>query len=68
MDSTPYLLVTVLFSAIGMGYFVYGRRQQRVAALVAGALLMGYPYFVAKVWAMVLLGVAFMALPWLISL
>lgn len=68
-DTTGFaLLLTVVFSAIGMGYFVYGRRQQRAAALIAGALLMGYPYFVAKTWALVLLGVAFMALPWFIAL
>jgi hypothetical protein len=34
-------------SCIGYGIFRYGKRDSRVAHLVAGLALMGFPYFVA---------------------
>ena len=62
MDSTS-LIIGVLFGSIGVGYFVYGRKQQRHAALLAGALLCIFPYFVAGVWLPILIGLALMTVP-----
>ena len=39
------LMLNVLFGSIGVGYFVYGKKQGRLAALGAGVLLMVVPYF-----------------------
>ena len=60
---TSFLLWTVLFSSIGMGYFLYGKKQQHKSALLAGIALMIYPYLVSSVLALVVIGVALMALP-----
>lgn len=65
--STANLLVALLFSSIGMGYFVYGKRQQRVVPLLAGAGLMAYPYFVANTWSMAAVGVGLMAIPYFLA-
>ena len=47
MDTeTMNLLLIVLFSAIGFGYFIYGKRQQEGVPLFSGLLLMIYPYFI----------------------
>ena len=63
MDSST-LLWGLLYGSIGMGYFVYGKRQQRVAALLSGIGLIVFPYFVSNVWLSLLIGVALMALPY----
>jgi len=63
MDSSASLLWGLLFGSIGMGYFVYGKKQQRVAALISGMALMIFPYFVTGWFLMVLFGIVLMALP-----
>jgi hypothetical protein len=45
-------------SGIGFVLFMYGRKQQRWPQLVAGILLMIYPYFVETVLAMIGVGIA----------
>ncbi len=59
------LLWGVLFSSIGLGYFMYGKSQTRVLLLVTGVLLMMYPYFVSGGWATFLVGALLTASPWL---
>jgi hypothetical protein len=63
VDSTTSLLLSVLFSSLGMGYFIYGRRQKRGAALLSGVGLMVYPFFVHGALVMVAVGVGLCALP-----
>ena len=67
MNLAP-LLWGVLFSSIGLGYFIYGKRQGAPIALVCGIGLMVFPYFVSNSWAMVLVGAALMAVPYFIRL
>ena len=62
------LFCGLLFSSIGLGYFIYGKRQQAPVPLVCGLVLMVYPYFVSTVWIMVLLGLALMAIPYFLRL
>jgi hypothetical protein len=65
MDSST-LLWGILYGSIGMGYFVYGKKQQRVGALLSGVGLMVFPYFVSNVWLSIVIGIALMALPFFI--
>jgi hypothetical protein len=67
MNLAP-LLWGVLFSSIGLGYFIYGKRQGAPIALVCGIGLMVFPYFVSNSWAMVLVGAALMAVPYFVRL
>ncbi len=66
MGSEAGLIWSVFFGAIGIGFFVYGRRQRRVVPFVSGLALMGVPYFVDSVGAMIALCVAFIALPYFV--
>ena len=68
MDSGATLLVSVLFSSIGAGYFLYGRKQARVIPLLTGIALCVYPYFLSNGYAIVIVGLLLTALPWLIRL
>ena len=44
MNATQ-LFLGVIFSSIGLGYFMYGKKQQRTVPLVCGIGLMVYSYF-----------------------
>jgi hypothetical protein len=66
MDSSAPLLWGLLFGSIGMGYFVYGKRQDRGMALVSGIALMVFPYFFTSWFLIVLIGIVLMALPYFI--
>ena len=60
------LLWGLLFSAIGMGFFIYGRKQRRAVPLVCGLVLMVYPYFVpGTIWLLVI-GVVLCAVPYFV--
>jgi hypothetical protein len=61
--NTATLLWVVVFSSIGMGFLVYGKRQAAPVPLVCGVLLMVFPYFVSSAWATVLIGVVLTAIP-----
>ena len=62
------LLWGVLFSSIGLGFFIYGRKQARPVPLACGIGLMLYPYFVTDTTLLVCIGVALTAIPYFIRL
>ncbi len=66
--SASLLLWGVLFSSIGMGYFIYGKKQNATVPLVCGIALMIIPYFISSVMVMVLLCAALVAVPYFIRL
>jgi hypothetical protein len=65
---TSSLLWGLLFGSIGLGFFVYGRRQKRVVPLACGAALLILPYFVSNTLLLVMLGLAFIAIPYFVRM
>jgi hypothetical protein len=63
-----WLLWSMLFGSIGLGYFVYGKKQRLVAPLVCGLALMLYPWFVASTWWLVIIGAGLSMIPWFIRI
>jgi hypothetical protein len=63
--SEARLLWGLLFSSVGVGFFLYGKRQRSVVPLVCGLALCIYPYFVANVIATVAVGIALVSIPYL---
>jgi hypothetical protein len=61
------LLIGIVTSAIGVGYFIYGKRQTKYAPLLAGLALCVYPYFVDSVTLLVVIGVALTAVPFFVD-
>ena len=61
--SETHLLWGLLFGGIGIGYIIYGRRQQHVVAFVAGLALIVFPYFVSGTLALVAIGAALLLVP-----
>jgi len=62
------LLWRLFFSCIGLGYFIYGKRQSNVVIRSTGIALMFYPYFFQNSWIVVSVGIALMFLPRLIKI
>jgi hypothetical protein len=67
MENNAALLWGLLFGSIGLGYFLYGKRQHRALPFGCGILLMASPYFIANTTALVALGAALSALPYFAS-
>lgn len=60
------LLWGLLFSSIGLGFFLYGRKQRRPVPFACGIVLMIYPYFVPSTIWLVVFGVALCAVPYFV--
>ena len=68
MEGTSLLFWAVLFGAIGLGFFTYGRKQKAVVPLFAGIALFAFPYFVSNVYMLVIIGVVLVALPYFVRI
>ena len=66
--STSSLLWAVLFGSVGLGFFMYGKRQNAAVPLVCGLALMIFPYFVSNITLLVAIGLALMALPYFVKI
>ncbi|HEX6465256.1 MAG TPA: hypothetical protein VFZ98_12415 [Vicinamibacterales bacterium] len=66
MSLDPELLfLSLVTSGIGFVLFVYGKKQERWPQLVAGIVLMVYPYFVDSLALSVAIATAIVAMMWL---
>lgn len=58
----------MIFGSIGLGFFIYGKKQQAIVPLLCGLALMIFPYFVSNVIVLVVVGVALMAIPYFVRI
>jgi hypothetical protein len=61
------LIVGIIAGAVGVGYFIYGKRQAKFTPLIAGMLLCVYPYFTDSLLWLSVIGLALVAAPFLID-
>lgn len=66
--STTLLLLGVLFSSIGLGFVIYGRKQRAVVPLICGLCLLVVPYFFASAVMLFLVGALLVAAPYFIRI
>ena len=63
MSFETWLILGVITGVFGMAYFVYGKKQSKPVPLIAGLVLMVYPYFIdSLVWSIVI-GIALIIMP-----
>jgi len=67
MDAAKLLWI-VVFSSIGLGFFLYGKKQWKIVPMTCGLILMVYPYFVSGKVLLVTVGVVLTALPYFVRL
>jgi hypothetical protein len=58
MFNTGVLFASLLWGSIGVGYFIYGKRQGVWAPMIGGVLIIAASYFAGSVLAMSLICVA----------
>jgi len=68
MDSSSIMLWSVLFGGIGIGYFMYGKKQKAIVPLCTGLALFVFPYFISSVAMLLIVGVILVAIPYFIKI
>ena len=68
MSTEAWLFWGLIFGSIGLGFFLYGKKQARAVPLICGIALMVFPYFIGSAWAMIAIGVVLMATPYFVRL
>jgi len=68
MTDTAQLMWSMLFGAVGMGLFIYGKKQRAAIPLLAGMALLVFPYFVSNLYLLLIIGAALTALPFFVRL
>ena len=63
---TSYLFLVILFSAAGMAFFMYGKKQLSFVPLLCGLALMIYPYFVSGTLSLIGIGATLIAIPYFV--
>jgi hypothetical protein len=66
--NTASLLWSLVFGSVGLGFFIYGKKQQALIPLLCGLALMIFPYFVFNTLVLVIIGVALIALPYFVRI
>ena len=66
MTLDPALLfLSLITSGIGMVLFIYGKKQSRPPHLVAGLVMMAYPYVVTTVTMTIVIAIAIVVALWI---
>ncbi len=56
-----------ILSTIGLGFFVYGRKQKAAVPLFSGVTLFIIPYIIPNVFLLILVSVALIVLPFVVK-
>ena len=57
------LMWGIIFGSIGLGFFVYGKKQKAIIPLLSGIGLMVFSYFISNIYILILSGIVLVALP-----
>lgn len=66
--SASSLLLGVLFGSLGLGFFIYGRKQRTIVPLLCGLALMVVPYFIPNALLLFAVGFVLVAVPYFVRL
>jgi len=67
MSNPSTLMGGVIFGSIGLGFFVYGKKQKSGIPILCGIGLMAIPYLISSPAILVLSGLVLVASPFLIK-
>tara|TARA_R110000744_G_scaffold237559_1_gene355025 strand:- start:1114 stop:1320 length:207 start_codon:yes stop_codon:yes gene_type:complete len=68
MDSASIMVWSILFGGIGLGYFLYGKKQKAIVPLCTGLALFVFPYFMSSVTMLLIVGLILVAIPYFIKI
>ena len=58
MFNASFLFASLVWGSVGMGYFIYGKKQSSWPPMIGGVVMLAASYFVASALLMSLLGLA----------
>jgi hypothetical protein len=64
---TSTLMWGMILGSIGLGFFLYGKKQKTIVPLISGVGLMVLPYFISNIFILVATGVVFVVLPFILK-
>jgi hypothetical protein len=62
------LIWGMIFGSIGLGFFLYGKKQTAIIPILSGIVLMVIPYFISNLYVLILTGITLVALPFFIKI
>jgi hypothetical protein len=68
MNNISTLIWGIIFGSLGLGFFVYGKKQKSIIPMLSGIGLMVFPYFISNIYIMILSGIVMVALPYFIKI
>jgi hypothetical protein len=68
LPSASTLFVGILAGVLGLSYFIYGKKQERIGFLAAGVGLCVYPYLVDGLALQILIGLGLAVAPFFVDL
>jgi hypothetical protein len=48
MFSASFLFASLFWGSVGLGYFIYGKKQQSLSPMIGGIVMMIVSYFIAS--------------------
>lgn len=66
MDDSSLLIWSMLFGSIGLGFFLYGKKQRSVVPFAVGVALFVFPYFMPNLFVMLVVGTVICAVPFFV--
>ena len=68
MEDPSVLIWGTLFGGIGIGYFIYGKKQKHPVAFFTGVSLFVIPYFIDDILLLFVAALALMVLPFVVKI
>ena len=61
MFNASFLFASLVWGSVGLGYFIYGKKQSSWTPMIGGVLMMAVSYFISSALLMSLVCIAAMA-------
>lgn len=58
----------MFFGSIGLGFFMYGKKQKAIVPLLVGIALFIFPYFISDITLLVIVGAILVVLPYFVRI
>jgi len=67
MFNTSFLFAALIWGSIGVGYFIYGKKQQSIGAMAGGIVMIAVSYFISSALVMSLACLGIVAVVYFLS-
>ena len=65
MFSPLNLFIGIVTGGVGLAYFLYGKKQEKIVMMIDGLVLMIYPYLLSNLFALIAIGLVLIVIPFI---